>query len=73
MNVSKTVYVFTVLHPADEPMLDLADALQRAFDGDSVGMVTGEETTPVPADEVSQELVKLGNDGTFFDDEDEED
>lgn len=67
--ISKTEYTFTVLHPTDQPPLGLADALQESDTGRMVGNITREETFDVPDDVVSNELLDLGNDGTFFDDE----
>jgi hypothetical protein len=38
-------------------------------EGSAVGWETGRTTVPVPADRVCDELVALGNDGIFFDDD----
>lgn len=65
--ISKTVISFTILHRTDEPIEDLPEALARAFDGHTVGQETGIATTPLEASSVADELVGLGNDGTFFD------
>lgn len=78
--ISKTTFTFTVLHRTDEPFNDdydsgydgpfcgsIAEAMQRSFDGNAVGDVTAEETVPVEDADVADELVALGNDGEFFD------
>jgi hypothetical protein len=65
MRITRTVYTFTVLHPADEPPQDLCEAMARSYDGDCVGAVTNSRTEPVA--DVRTALVDLGNDGTFFD------
>lgn len=78
--ISKTTFTFTVLHRTDEPFIwdgqegvgpydnNLGEALARSWDGHAVGWVA-DETTVVPSDQVAAELVALGNDGTFFDDD----
>lgn len=82
--ISKTTITFVVLHRTDEPIIGfegdgplaspLGEALARSWDGHAVGMETSEETVEVPDDHVENELVALHNDGTFFDDDlDEED
>lgn len=80
--ISKTEFVYTVLHRTDEPFSDgydagygedspfcgsLAEAMQRSYDGNAVGAETSEVTTPVQNHQVERELVALGNDGEFFD------
>jgi len=77
--ISKTVITFTVLHRTDEPItgfdgdgpLDspLGEALARSWDGHAVGAETSVDTTPVDDSSVEAELVALGNDGEFFDDD----
>lgn len=76
--ISRTTFVFTVLHRTDEPFNEdfthpdhafdgpLGEALSRAYDGHAVGAVTWSETGEVPDDLVSTSLLLLGNDGTFF-------
>ena len=70
--IAKTTYTFTVLHPADAPPDGLMDALQEATEGNAVGDVTGIVTVAVPRSRVRDELQELGNDGEFFDDDDNE-
>lgn len=66
--ISKTTYTFTVLHRTDEPFTEgLTEAMARSYDGHAVGWETNEVTESVPDDKVSDELVAIGNDGTFFD------
>ena len=79
--ISKTTFTFTVLHRTDQPFDDdfqgyepclqgaLGAAMDRSFDGHSVGWVTNEVTEPVPDKKVAEELVALGNDGEFFDED----
>lgn len=65
--IAKTVYTFTVLHPADAPLDDLGHALYEASEGNAVGDVTAETTVTLVPDAVRSELIALGNDGEFFD------
>lgn len=68
--ISKTVITFTVLHRTDEPFnphWTLQDAMARSLDGNAVGWETDTITEEVGDFEVEDELVKLGNDGSFFD------
>jgi len=79
--ISKTTITFVVLHRTDEPLdnfeqhgdgpLDnsLGEALARSWDGNAVGSIVTDETVPVPDEQVEDELVALGNDGEFFDDD----
>lgn len=69
--IVKTTITFTVLHRADNPMESLGHAMSESWDGDAVGWETESVTVPVSPDDVVDELVALGNDGTFFDDDDE--
>lgn len=65
--ISKTVITFTVLHRTDEPIEDLTEAIDRSMDGHAVGWETDSVTSEVADADVVDELVKLGNDGEFFD------
>jgi hypothetical protein len=67
--ISKTRYTFDVLHRTDEPPRTLEDALREADTGHMVGAVVEERTTDVPNDTVRTELLELGNDGSFFEDD----
>lgn len=67
--ISKTQYVFSVLHRTDEPPKDLSDALDEATGGHAVGAEYKLYTVPVPDPVVSMELRQMGNDGSFFDDD----
>ena len=68
--ISMTTFTFKVMHRTDEPFTEgLMEAMARSMDGHAVGWETGEETVEVPNDRVEAELVELGNDGTFFDDD----
>lgn len=70
-NIVKTTITITVLHRADNILeSDLEDVLYEINEGAAVGWETNRTTIPVPVDRVSDELVELGNDGTFFDDDD---
>jgi hypothetical protein len=70
--IVKTTITITVLHRGDNPMTDhdIEEVLYEMREGEAVGWETDRVTEPVPADQVSDELLALGNDGTFFDDED---
>lgn len=70
--ISKTIITFTVLHRTDDQPEDLDHALREAFDGGMVGLETDSVTVPVPDDDVEDELVALGSDGTFFESDLEE-
>jgi hypothetical protein len=52
---------------------DLSDVQYAITEGDCIGSVDHDSTEEVPALEVEKELISLGNDGTFFDDLDDED
>lgn len=66
MEISKTVFTFTVLHQTDDPPASLEDALSESMFGGSVGQTTGRTTVAVPGGDVETELKQLGNDGEFF-------
>ncbi len=80
--ISKTTITFTVLHRTDEPIVGfpgdgplcspLGEALARSWDGHAVGAETSMTTVEVADDKVEDELIALGNDGEFFDDDLEE-
>jgi hypothetical protein len=67
--ISKTTYTFAVLHRSDEPPPTMGDAMREATDGHAVGNVVSEHTVPVPDASVEAELVVMGNDGSFFEDD----
>lgn len=67
--ISKTTFTFTVLHRSDDPPADLGDAISEADHGSAVGLETSRETVPVADSAVADELLALGNDGEFFDDD----
>jgi len=71
--IVKTTITITVVHRADNPLTDhsIDEVLYEMQEGDAVGWETGRVTEAVPAERVCDELVALGNDGTFFDDDDE--
>jgi len=70
--IVKTTITIAVLHRGDNPMTEhgIDEVLYEMNEGEAVGWETSRVTDPVPADQVCDELVALGNDGTFFDDED---
>ena len=70
VDIVKTVITFTVLHRADNVISDLETALYQANEGDAVGWETGCTSELVDPERVVDELVALGNDGLFFDDDD---
>jgi len=67
--ISKTTYTFTVLHRTDDAPLTMEDAINDAESGHAVGRVIGQSVVELPDNEVPRALRKLGNDGTFFDDD----
>ena len=67
--IVKTTVTITVLHRSENILgPDIEDVLYEMNEGDAVGWETNRTTVPVPADRVGDELVELGNDGSFFDD-----
>lgn len=68
--IVKTSITITVLHRVDNTLGDdIEEVLYEIREGEAVGRETDRTIEPVPADLVSDELVALGNDGTFFDDD----
>ena len=67
--ISKTTFTFTVLHRTDDPPEDLEAALRESWDGNAVGLETAVEVVGVADEDVSDQLVLLGNDGDFFNDD----
>lgn len=67
--IVKTTYTFTALHRADWTPEGIEDAMRESYDGHAVGQETSSKTEPVPDDKVSDELVALSNDGSFFDED----
>lgn len=64
--ITKTTFTFVVLHPSDDPIVDLDIAMARSDTDNAVGMEEVISVEEVPDDQVEAELVALGNDGTFF-------
>lgn len=83
--ISKTTITFTVLHRTDDEGLveaqyrdydhyldsPLGYVLQESWDGGMVGREGEMVTVPVPDDQVEQELRALGNDGSFFEEDED--
>jgi hypothetical protein len=68
--IAKTTITFTVLHLASDPLPDdLLVVLEETNTGHAVGWTTDRKTVEVPDSRVVTELVALGNDGSFFDDD----
>ena len=69
--IVKTVFTYTVLHP-DYIKFDgdLRAAMAEAWDGHAVGLETSvkSEIMKTPK-QVEKELLALGNDGAFFEDD----
>lgn len=67
-SIVKTTITITLLHRADNPMdsHNIEQVLWEMSEGDAVGWETDRTTKPVPAERVEAELIALGNDGTFF-------
>ncbi len=66
MEISKTVFTFTVLHQSGVMPATLEDALAESMFGAAVGQETSRVTVVVDASDVGTELKALGNDGEFF-------
>ncbi len=64
--ISKTTFIFEVLHPADSPPTDLRSALHDASYGHAVGTESQLSTVRLRTEDVPAELVRMGNDGAFF-------
>ncbi|BDZ52622.1 hypothetical protein GCM10025867_48630 (plasmid) [Frondihabitans sucicola] len=64
--IVRTVYVFEVLHRADEQPQDIASAVRAADDGHAVGQTLSEVTAGLADALVPSALRRLGNDGDFF-------
>lgn len=81
--ISKTTFTFVVLHRTDEPFDDdfqyneydgphdgpLGEAMARSYDGNAVGALVVQDTVEVEEKDVESQLLQLGNDGEFFDDD----
>jgi len=82
--IMKTTVTFTVLHRSDDPILCgeefigeqngptdglLGYLLEEAWNGGMVGLESDPDTVPVPRNRVAAELLSMGNDGHFFDDD----
>lgn len=65
--IQKTVYTYVVIHTEDDAPQDIQHALAESYDGSMVGLEVSEQTTDIPDDKVVDELVALGNDGSFLD------
>lgn len=70
MKYTITHYVFTIVHEDEDRPISLDDALYQAYEGHAVGSVTEEvSATGRTLDEIRPTLLDLGNDGTFFDED----
>lgn len=65
--IQKSTFTYVVLHRSDEVPESLGDAMVQAYDGGMVGLEIESVTVDIPNENVSDELVALGNDGEFFD------
>jgi hypothetical protein len=67
MKIRKDTIVVTILRPADIPLPDTLEGMGEFIDsGDGVGSFTVSTSTDVPANAVREELLAVGNDGSFF-------
>lgn len=76
MKVRKTVITLTVLSAIDDadPAYCSLDEITHQMDtGSFLGDWVAQDSSILPADKVEEECIKLGNDGSFFDLENEED
>ena len=70
----KTTYTVTVLSEGEpvHPHSDIGAVLEEMSDGGLIGDVEYTSAVEIPVSEIEAELVKVGNDGLFFDLDDEE-
>lgn len=68
-DIMKTTITLTILHHKDSDIqnMSLADIVYQIDDGDCIGDAKNVTTEPVPEDKVNDELLAMGNDGSFFD------
>jgi hypothetical protein len=74
----KTTFTITVL-TEDRPVsagAEIGDVVRDFYDGDSIGNVERTSAVEIPSDKIQDELLEIGNDGSFFslgDDEEDDD
>ena len=76
MNIQKTTITVTILHDATDPIseMDLATILREMDSGNLIGTTySTNSTVNVAPEDVREELLSIGNDGTWFGDEVEDD
>jgi hypothetical protein len=73
MPIVKTVFQVIVLHDSDTDIScwDFSDVVSQMRDGEIIGSHYVISNGIVPVAEIKHELKALGNDGTFFDLEDD--
>lgn len=73
--IIKSTFTLTVLHDEKDNVTDIPPALliKRINDGPMVATAQHIASTPLPANKVKDELIAIGNDGTFFSDLDDDD
>lgn len=69
MTISKTIITITVLHDSvdDLDFIELGQIIDAMNEGDMIGMSKITSTEHVAPEKVRDELLAVGNDGTFFD------
>ena len=67
--IRKTTFTYVVYHEADDEPVNLPHAMWEANQGSMVGSTIDMKTESVHPDKLVDELVAIGNDGTFFDTE----
>lgn len=74
-DILKTTITLTVFHrkDVDIPNMSWPNILYQIDQGESIGSTEIVSTEPVPEDKVNDELIAIGNDGSFFDDLSDED
>jgi len=66
--VWKTVYTFTIYSNYQvSPHADLKDVIEDCYSGESIGEAERVQQKTVDPRYVRRALMKIGNDGTFFD------
>jgi hypothetical protein len=69
MKIRKDTIVLTVLRPDSVPLPDTLEGIGEFIDsGDGIGSFTVTHSTNVRENAVREELLAVGNDGSFFED-----
>lgn len=76
MSIYRTTYLVEVFHHGEDPpfmdddsMSDLASIDDAITEGPCIGTVTAQGSEEVDPTDLKSELIRIGNDGTFFDED----